>query len=484
LKALALECDATLFMVLLAGFAVLLHRYGAGDDVVVGSAIDARDRRELQALIGYLTHTVALRTKFQAGESFRTLVSAVRATCLGAYEHQSVPYEKLASELHGDGEAALFSVMFVLQGNASVDRLGEALLSPLPSDTQAASFDLVLSAAERAEGLYATLQYRTALFDAATIERLLEHLGNLLAGVVADPDRAVDEYPLQSARELATVAAWNATETPHDVDETLVDMFARAAAASPDAAAVECGERVLSYSELDLRSRSLARELRRRGVAAGSLVGVFMERSSELVVALLGVMRAGAAYVPLDASYPSERIAYMLETAGRPLVLTQPGLAGGLPAGTRFSTIDEEGRSSDEGGVAPALLDEDEAPLPSASPESLAYVIFTSGSTGRPKGAMIRHRGLANYLRWCVEAYDVRAGIGSPVHSSISFDLTVTSLWAPLVAGKTAFVLPESEGVAALAAAMRRHRNFSLVKLTPAHLDLLRAEFDSADVAG
>ena len=285
--------------------------------------------------------------------------------------------------------------------------------------------------------------------------------------------------PEERERRAAATSGRDApAQGPAAATPTLPELFVRAARESPSATALAMGTTTMSYAELDAATDALAATLVRDGIGAGALVGVCMRRSPELVVALLGVLKAGAAYVPIDASYPRARIEYMLEASAAPLVLTHADLVETLP------------RTNARVAVARADGTLDDDPSPSreriairATPDAPAYVIFTSGSTGRPKGAMIAHRGLGNYLQWAADAYDVRAGIGSPVHSSISFDLTVTSLWTPLIAGRTAFLVPEDEGVEALAAVLRAHRNFSLVKITPAHLDLLRNQLGADDAA-
>jgi len=235
----------------------------------------------------------------------------------------------------------------------------------------------------------------------------------------------------------------------------------------------------MTYAELASATDALAATLRGAGVGPGVLVGVCMRRSLELVVALLGVLKAGGAYVPIDAAYPRARVEYMLDASAAPIVLTHDDLIPALPqTRAHVCAVRADGTLANEVARAPQVSHAE------AAADDPAYAIFTSGSTGLPKGALIAHRGLTNYLTWAVDAYDVRAGIGAPVHSSISFDLTVTSLWAPLVAGRTAYLIPEDEGVGALAAMLRSRRGFSLVKITPAHLDLLRHQLRDDEVAG
>lgn len=253
------------------------------------------------------------------------------------------------------------------------------------------------------------------------------------------------------------------------------EMFEAQVERTPNAVAVVCGEAQLTYRELNNRANQLARELMQRGVGPDSLVGIGLERSLELVVGLMATWKAGGAYVPLDPSYPRERLAFMLEDARVAVLLTHSGLETGLPefSGPRLC-LDLDWESVEEHSTNNPAIE--------VSPENLAYVIYTSGSTGTPKGAMIHHRGLANYLNWCTEAYAVAEGCGAPVHSSISFDLTVTSLFPPLMAGRSVFLLPD--GLEALAEALLERENYSLVKITPAHLRALAELIPPAEIAG
>ncbi|MGH7593920.1 MAG: amino acid adenylation domain-containing protein, partial [Gemmatimonadales bacterium] len=274
---------------------------------------------------------------------------------------------------------------------------------------------------------------------------------------------------------------WTNTGAEYPDAETLHGLFTAQARRTPDAIAVRDDVTTLSYAELDRHSDRLAAQLRCAGVGADVLVGVAMSRAPELVVALLAVLKAGGAYLPIDPDYPVARIEFLLQDSGTRLVLTQPAIATALRApGVRFIAL---GPSGEPTGTLIDQLVSASGACP-AHAESLAYVIYTSGSTGRPKGAMLTHRGVVNYLAWCVAAYDLGSGGGSPVHSSISFDLTVTSLWAPLVAGGAVHLLPDGGGVEALAGALRQRPGYALVKLTPAHLDALRQLLEPGELAG
>ncbi|HYG60440.1 MAG TPA: amino acid adenylation domain-containing protein, partial [Symbiobacteriaceae bacterium] len=270
---------------------------------------------------------------------------------------------------------------------------------------------------------------------------------------------------------------WNATAADYPRDRCLHELVAEQAARTPDAVAVACGGKSLTYRELNRRANRLARLLRSRGVGPDVLVAVCAERSVELVVGLLAVLKAGGAYLPVDPAYPAERVAFMLEDAGVTALLTQRSLLEHLPeTDARLLCLDGNWETM-------AADDADHSFDPAATPDSLAYVIYTSGSTGRPKGAMIDHRGLVNYLWWAVSAYQAAGGEGAPVHSSVSFDLTVTSLWSPLLVGRRVELVPEAAGIEGLTAALQAPGGFSLLKITPAHLELIRTQLPPGQAA-
>ncbi|MFN7881963.1 MAG: non-ribosomal peptide synthetase, partial [bacterium] len=297
--------------------------------------------------------------------------------------------------------------------------------------------------------------------------RLRDHLGRILEQFVSDPSLRVGDVCLLGAEERAQlVVSWNDTSRVLDGEATAVEMFRAQAAAHPEAVALSWSGGVMTYAELDRRSERLADRLAALGAGPETVAGLFLERSPELVVGLLGVLKAGAAYLPLDPGHPDERLAFMLEDGGARLVLTRAGLAGRLPEGVSALSLDADWAQV-EAAVAAAR--------PQLLAENLAYVIYTSGSTGRPKGAMMLHGGLANYLAWAREAYGLKPGLGAPVNTPFSFDATVTSLLGPLVSGGYVELLAEGEGeLAALGARLADPGGFGLVKLTPLHLEALQ----------
>ncbi|MBC5802113.1 MAG: amino acid adenylation domain-containing protein [Candidatus Eremiobacteraeota bacterium] len=475
---LARAQGTTPFIALLAAFATLLQRYSGEPDVVVGTVLTGRDRPELENIVGYFANVLPLRTSFAGEPTFIDVLRRVRETYLDAHEHADLPFESLMLATRGGAGAPTMPVMFTtLRGEGSTPPLPCLAVEAIAIDRKVAKFELTVAAGVVAAGLSLAFEYRTDLFDEATIERVCGHYRTLLEAAVAAPTTRVAMLPLLTADERTELERWNDTSVPA-AHETLADLVERAVAGSPSEPAVVCGDRQLSFAQLNELADRLALRLARSGVGPDVLVGVYMRREPEMIVALLAVAKAGGAYLPLDPAYPVPRIAFMLRDAGVAVCLTQPQLAAALAAlPLETIALGSDGRAAGDRGSDPV-------PLPrTATAESLAYVIYTSGSTGAPKGAMIRQRGLVNYLRWCTQAYDVAAGIGAPVHSSISFDLTVTSMWAPLVAGRTAFLVPD-DGIEALAHVLRSRRNFSLIKCTPAHLEALRLELADDDVAG
>lgn len=483
-EALAREHEVTPYMTLLAVFDVLLHRWSGREDFAVGTPISGRRQVELEGLIGYFPNTIVLRADLSGDPTFAALLARVRETCIAGFEHQDVPFEKLALDLREAGTAEdrrLVEVSFLMDEPRSwAADFDGAAVTLHPTDLGGAKFDITLSLSGTGDDLQVTVEYRTDVFARETIDRMLAQFEVLVHSVVNDPATVVSRLPLLTAGERQQLLVeWNDTAVAPPREETLHALIATQAARSPNETALVCGGTSMTFAELETRADRLATRLRGFGVGPDVVVVVAMTRAPELVIALLAVIKAGGAYLPVDPGYPASRIQFMVEDSGATVVLTQPALVDALPAGTaRVVALDHVGEpiGSFDGAVA--------HPGSHAGADSLAYVIYTSGSTGRPKGAMITHRGLVNYVAWAVEAYHVRDGIGAPMHSSISFDLAVTSLWVPLAAGRAVYLLPESDGVEALAVALRMRGNFSLVKITPAHLEMLRHTLDADEVAG
>ena len=475
--ALARERGATPFMVLLAAWQLLLARWSGQDTVVVGTPVASRQREETEGLIGFFVNLLALRADVVPDAGFAGLLAAVRETALDAWAHQDLPFERLVDELHPERDRSrtpVFQVAFVMQNaQAAAPRLpGLALAAQEGAERRTAKFDLTLEVAAEGGGLRASIEYATDLFDAATVERMARHFGLLLDAALAAPETPVAELPLLPDDERALLAAWNDTAEALDgAGDTLHALIEAQARRTPDAVAVAFEGETLTYAELGARAGALAAALRRAGVGAESRVGVCMERSAELVVALLGVLRAGAAYVPLDPGYPAERLAYMLADAAVPVLLTQERLAGRLPefggeivavaapsppgplspaSGGKGEHDTPEGEVRQPGDRLPQERGKVAAPRPPdggrpADPDNLAYVIYTSGSTGQPKGAMNAHRGVVNRLLWMQRQYGLAADDVVLQKTPFSFDVSVWELFWPLIAGAR-LVVAKPEG--------------------------------------
>ncbi len=482
LKALSRREGATLFMTLLGAFQLLLMRYSGQEDVIVGTDIANRTRTELEALIGFFINQLVLRTDLSGDPTFEELIGRVREMCLGAYAHQDIPFEKLVEELQPErtlSHTPLFQVKFLLQNTPMESLDVEGLrLEALHSDSGAARFDLTVALTEYEGRLLASAQYNADLFERETIGRMCEHFRTLLAGVVADPQQRLSQLPLLSQEERRQILVeWNATAREYPREKCVHELFEEQAERTPEAVAVLADAEQVSYRELNERANQIAHHLRGLGVGPEVVVGVCLERSIEMVAALLGVLKAGGAYLPLDPKYPLERLAWMLEDSNVPLLLTQEQLSDHLPThwGQTICLDSEWERITKQSAENPVRI---------VAAENLAYVIYTSGSTGTPKGIMIPHRGLTNYLGWCAPTYALSGGQGALMHTSLGFDLSVTSLYAPLLVGQKVEILNGHNDVDALGRILQRSRDFSFIKLTPAHLALLSAQLTSTEVDG
>ncbi|MGW1198622.1 amino acid adenylation domain-containing protein [Streptomyces sp. NPDC002536] len=429
---------ATLFMALTAAVKTVFARYTGQEDIAVGTASSGRGHKDLEQLVGFLVNTVVLRSHVDPQASFGELLGQVKETVLEAFAHEEVPFERLVEALQTERDTSrtpLIQAMVVLQNapDGGVTFPGiEVADHPVHRD--AAPFDLTVEFFEAGEALQARIGYSTALFDEATVARLAGHVNVLLASAAADPERAVSALPMLTDGEFEQVVReWNeAAQEP--LPGTFPELFAAQAAARPDAPAVEDEHGSLTYRELDERANRLAHHLRDLGAGRDALVGLCVERSTEMVVGLLGIMKAGAAYLPLDPNYPADRLAFMLQDAGARLVVTQEHLRDGLP---------------ETGAVLVDLVQDREAiaARPATAPETgltaddLAYVIYTSGSTGTPKGVLVPHAGIGNLAAAEIDRLAVTPDSRVLQFASSSFDGAVMEVLMALPAGAT-LVLP------------------------------------------
>jgi len=465
LKALGRREGSTLFMTLLAAFNVLLSRYSGQDDVVVGSPVAGRTRPELEGLIGFFVNTLVLRTKMAPESSFRELLAQVRRTALDAYAHQEVPFEKLVEELKPERDLSrnpVFQVMLILQNvpSLSVARAGMEI-SGMQVPGTSSKFDLTLIAAERPQGLRLTFEYNTDLFDDSTIQRMAKHFSTLLSAVVAVPhDRVADLPLLDDAERHQILHEWNATGCEFPRDLCVHDLIAKQASITPDAIAVECGSEHISYAQLEANSERLAQHLRAKGLMPEALVGIYLNRSIEMVTALLGVLKAGGAYVPLDPVYPPDRIRFIVEDAQIQFLLTEAALGVTLPA-SQATQIN----------VRDALQEATPAFTATSHPQpaDLAYVLYTSGSTGKPKGVQITHSNLVNFLTSMQQEPGFTANDTLLAVTTISFDIAGLEIYLPLISGGKVTLASHAEASdgRALLDLMKR-KNPTVMQATPA----------------
>ncbi|MEU6541482.1 condensation domain-containing protein [Streptomyces sp. NPDC047000] len=475
LRKISARTGSTLFMVLLAAFQIVLARYGGHDDVVVGTTVANRRYRGFHDLVGFFANSVPLRSRIAPEASFEDFLSEVRTTCLEAYENQDVPLDLVARRLHPErspGRNPIYQVNFTLHNTPPrpVRTLpGGIGLIPLDHlDHDAARFDLDLNVWETSAGLEGRLIHSTDLFDTATGERLARSLGVLLGAVAAAPDTRIGELPLLTAVESERILREGHGAPADRPEDVRVDrLFAERARTAPDAVAVSApGRADLTFRDLDRRANGLAHRLRGLGAGPGRVVAVLLPRTPEALVALLAVLKSGAAYVALDPVYPKARWDHMLHDSGAVLLVTdaRPGDPDipGIP-----TVVVDLDRVAEEVTGAP--------PEGDGGSDDLMYLMYTSGSTGGPKGAMLSHRQVANYLLWAVETYLPPGADGAvPVHSSLSFDLTVTSLFAPLLAGRRLLLADDSGRPGeALRVSAEADTGLAFVKLTPSHLKML-----------
>ena len=438
LRALGRQEGATLFMVLLAGFQTLLCRYTGEEDVVVGTFTANRDRTEIESLIGFFVNALVLRADLSGRPTFRELLRQVRRTALDAYSHQDLPFARLIRELSPERDLSrnpLFQVVFQLLNTPGIEEEAESSDDLVDLSRTTAVLDLTCTVRERSESLEIELEYSTDLFAPDTIEALGEHYATLLAAAAAEPDTRAHELPLagDDVRRRA-VDEWNRTATSYPDDESIVSLFEAQVARTPDAAAFRCRETTATYDEINRRANRLARHLRELGVRAEIRVGICMERSIDMVIALLAVFKAGGVYVPLEARLPRERLEQIADDAQLGVVLSQRRFLARI-SGTRARLVDVD-TLTDTGESADNLGE-------TVSASALAHVIYTSGSTGRPKGVAVEHRQLLNRLRWMWDAYPFADGEVSCQKTALSFVDSFWELLGPLLQGVPSVIVPD-----------------------------------------
>ncbi|WP_310490372.1 amino acid adenylation domain-containing protein [Chamaesiphon sp. VAR_69_metabat_338] len=431
LKSLSKAEGVTLFMTLLAAFGTLLYRSSGQEDILVGTPIAGRSRQEIDRSIGCFINTLVLRTNLADNPSFQELLGRVRQVTLGAYAHQALPFEQLIAALNLDRDLSrspLFQVMFIFEHNASTAwTLPGLTVTEIEVPSTTANFDLTLDLQETATGIEGGIEYNTDLFDAATIERTIGHFQTLLAAIVANPAQRIADLPLLTpAERQQLLGEWNDTKVDDARQLCIHQLFEAQVARTPTAIAVVCEDDKITYAQLNRRANQLADRLQHAGVTANVLVGILMERSIEMVVALLGILKAGGAYVPLDPHYPPARISYMLADADVKILVTQSELRSHLPSPPDLVIcLDSDWQLT---GYSPENLDRE------VRGENLAYAIYTSGSTGQPKGVAVEHRNLVNFLH-AMRPVGLTSADTMMAVTTICFDIAALELYLPLIIG-------------------------------------------------
>ncbi|GHO57934.1 non-ribosomal peptide synthetase [Ktedonobacter robiniae] len=441
LRALSQQEGVTLFMLLLASFQILLGRYSGQEDIVVGTPIANRTQAEVEDLIGFFVNTLVLRTDLSGSPTVREVVRRVREVSLGAYAHQDLPFEYLVERLQPERDRSrhpLFQVLFTLQQESQPSEgLRQVEVEELALEVQQVKFDLALTVEAGARDMRVQLEYCTDLFTELSIERMLQHWQRVLEAMVQTPEERIERLPLLSAQEREqALHTWNQTRQPVPV-EMVPQLLVRQALATPQALAVQEATRALSYQELLRQARRLAAQLRRLGVGTEQVVGVYIERSVDLVVSLLGVWMAGGAYLPLEPGQPLERLCYQLKDAGACLVVTRSArqeqareLQASLVCLEDVLAEQEESVNLEIGEIT-------------IHPEQLAYVIYTSGSTGVPKGVGVTHANLGNLVAWYIRCYQVTTADRVTQLFSQGFDPMALDLWPTLVSGASVWIVDE-----------------------------------------
>jgi len=485
---------ATIFMTLIAAFQTLLYRYTGQDNFNIGTPIANRNRAEIEPLIGFFVNTLVMNADLSDQPTFIELLDRVKETSLNAYAHQDLPFEKIVDALKPERDLAhspLFQVMFVLQsGNAPTAQSGglqnesPIQISSVEAHSGTAKFDLTLFMVDDGNNISGAIEYNTDLFDEDTIGRITRHFKKLLNALIQQPKLPVTKAIITNDQETNhLIQDLNRFEEIQQFDSNIKDIFENQVLQSPDAIALEWlnsaktvraqdfEPQQMTYTELNTKANKVAHKLIDLKIKSDDLVGLYFERSPEMIIAILAVIKSGAAYVPLDPNYPKERLKYIIEDSGMKVFLTHEivhssginEILSSAQNDIEVIEVDNPNKSSDNTSNPKVNIDS----------ANLVYMIYTSGSTGKPKGTLITHDGLTHYLNWTYQAYPLKEGRGSLVHSTIAFDATVTAVFTPILTGKTITLASSEDDLEALGKALLSYNNFNIVKITPAHLDLL-----------
>lgn len=463
---LASENDTTLFSVLQCAFSLLLSKWSNDDDIVIGSPVSGRHHHQLEPLIGLFVNTLVFRNKFDRKQSFRSLLSSAREYFFEAYANQDVPFERIVERLQPErslSHSPLFQILFTLQNNEQVElELPEIALEWMQTQEKPTKFDLELSVTETDDALVLEWKFATQLFKVSTIERIAAGFETLLREIVKEPECDVDKLNIVSGIEISLLNRWNATETSYPSDKCIHELFEQQAEKSPDAIAAVCDEQHISYQSLNERANQLAHRLIADGVKPGQFVGLFIDRSIQMLVSTLAILKSGAAFVPLSENYPSERIDYIIRDSDIQLVISESQYEERL---SHFSAdklfIDQD---CDSKYLKRSNLNKNEVDV---GPSSKAYLIYTSGSTGQPKGVEILHQNTVAMLSWAERTYAKEEVERVLFSTSLNFDLSIFEIFVPLCFGTQCVIVQDALTL------IEKQPDVTLINTVPSAIKLL-----------
>ncbi|MCU7495891.1 MAG: amino acid adenylation domain-containing protein [Ignavibacteria bacterium] len=471
----ARQYGVTLFMMMLSVYEVLLYRMSNQNDLVIGTPVANRNKEELEPLIGFFVNTLVIRSNLDGSMRFRELLQETMQTSLEAYTFQDLPFEMLVDALEPErtlSHSPIFQVMFALQNapEEEYEFTADLRLTPYEVHSMTSKFDLTMLISDKSEeSISMAFEYNTDLFDKETIERMFRHYELILECVLKNPDSILSGISLLSREEeraiLEKMSGINAS--PFSPGEMVHVAFENTASLMAGNTALIFMGSKMTFGELNSRSNRLAHYLVKRGIGPETVVGVALRRSPELIISLLGVLKAGGCYLPLDTNYPEDRLHYIIADSNLKLLITEKDLSSKFGAGMAETVlVDLQWKEIEQES---SLNPEIQGPFP----DNLAYIIYTSGSTGNPKGTMITHKNLTNYLSWCQNAYPLSEETGSVFHLSISFDAAITSIYPALLSGTPVRIIPEGKDIYLLGKELMESGATGTLKITPAHLDIL-----------
>ncbi|MCP5063934.1 MAG: amino acid adenylation domain-containing protein [Ignavibacteriae bacterium] len=481
LSIIASKENVTLYVLFLAAFNILLHKYSKSEDILIGTPVAGRNRNEIEPIIGLFVNTLVLRNDFSKDYTIKHFLQNVKQVFVEAMNHQEIPFEKLIDELKIErslSHTPLFQVMFVFNNSPVANiELPELSIQPKAIDLGTSKFDINLVLTRRNEKIRGSLEYDLNLFKDNTINNFISHYLNILSQIIELTHSSIKEISLiKNEEKNKIISELNNTKIINSLDGFVHNLFERNAKKFKYEIAVILNENKITYDELNKRSNQFAHYLIKRNVGKDFLVGICVERSIDMLIGMLSILKAGGAYVPIDPLLPPARINYMIEDSNLGIILTNQDLIKLIEqSGSELICFDRDWADISKENNDNIHIDIFE--------DNLAYVIYTSGSTGKPKGTLITHKGLNNYLSWCMHQYPLTEGRGSLVHSTISFDATITSIFPSLLVGKSLVLLSGTSEIDELGEKLMKYKEFSLLKITPAHLDILAYQITPSDAS-